>query len=204
MPAPVFIVGAWGGGTSAVAGCVERLGFSGLPPYWTVDDPRTGSTFESASFRSLLLDLVSEAGLELQCPPERVRDALARFRDAIGRQTGGRPYFLKHPLTAFILDEVEAVFAPRFLFVFRDLDAIEATRQRRGWGEMFGGGAAKRIFARMIGFKARSSSPILILHFEDLRADPERQVARIADFLGLGGPVARSAAARTVISKPIR
>ncbi len=195
---PVLIAGAWGGGTSAVAGCVEQLGADGLAPYWAIDDPRTGSTFESAAFRSLLLELADETGLELKCAPTAIVPALVRFRKWAEQQADGEPYFLKHPLAALVLEQLERVLAPRFLFVFRNPADIEATRRRRGWASRFGAASARILYARMIGFKARSQSPVLTVHYEDLCADPLREVDRIADFTGLGGPRQRMAAAVTV------
>ncbi len=200
--APVLIAGAWGGGTSAVAGCVEQLGADGLPPYWAIDDPRTGCTFESAAFRSLLLELADETALELRCAPAMVVPALVRFRNWAELQAGGEPYFLKHPLAALVLEQIERVFAPRFLFVYRDPADIEATRRRRGWPSRFGAGSAKILYARMIGFQARSQGRILNVHYEDLCADPVREVDRIADFTGLGCPRQRMAAALTVRRRP--
>jgi hypothetical protein len=199
---PILIAGAWGGGTSAVAGCIDQLGADGLPPYWAVDDPRTGSTFESAAFRSLLLDIVDEAGLELKVAPAMVVPALVRFRKWTEAQAGGQPYFLKHPLAALVLEELGRVFAPRFLFVFRSPSDIEATRRRRRWAPRFGAEPARILYARMIGFKARWQSPVLTVHYEDLCADPVREVDRIADFIQLGDPKQRMAAALTVRRRP--
>lgn len=181
----VFVVGAWGGGTSAVAGALQKLGCTGVEPFVNIGDPRTRNTYESHAYRAVLFKHLSEPELRplTQDRREIVR-SLTQFRDKLPQTP--TPIYLKHPLSALILPEIAEVFSPRFIFVFRPVADIEASRQRRGWPEHLGAKGASILFAQMMRFYINESSEIFMLRYPTLLANTRILVTAMANFAELG------------------
>lgn len=191
---PCVVTGAWGGGTSAVAGIVAALGFEARPPLWKIDDPRTPNTWESGPWRDVLHALVDERTARPRSHDAAAhRRALEAFRDLYCRSSG-TPALLKHPLAALLLDEIDQVMRPKFIFVFRPIAAIEATRARRGWADWLGPKGAGEVFGRMLSFYIAGKGEVLPVRYNDLIASPASIVADIARFTDKATPEGIAAA----------
>lgn len=189
----LFVVGAWGGGTSAVAGALHKLGCTGVEPFVNIGDPRTRNTFESHAYRALLFRHLSEPELRPLTQNRReIVESLTQFRDKLPETP--TPIVLKHPLSALILPELAEVFSPRFVFVFRPLADIEASRQRRGWPDHLGAKGASILFGHMMRFYVNEPSEIMMMRYPMLLANTRLLVNAMANFADLG-PVANIEAA---------
>lgn len=181
----IFVVGAWGGGTSAVAGALHKMGCTGVEPFFGIGDPRTKNTFESRAYRALLLKHLSEQHLRpLTQDRSEIVQALKEFRDKL--PPTATPIFLKHPLSALILPEIAEVFSPRFVFVFRPVADVETSRLRRGWGEHFGAKGASILFGQMMRFYINGTAEIFMLRYPMLLANPRLLLNAMANFVELG------------------
>jgi hypothetical protein len=83
----LLVCGAWGSGTSALAGLLSRLHVVGFGPYFPIYDPNTASSYELQPFRDALLPFVSEETLSLKANAERDVEAnLLRLRERIEKR----------------------------------------------------------------------------------------------------------------------
>jgi hypothetical protein len=189
----VLICGAWGGGTSAVAGVVAKLGAQGFGPYHHTNEPRTPVSFEFLVFRDIIRRFVSEDTLELK--PGAAQAALTelrRLRRDIRRQKYGFydsaqsvPVLFKYPLCALLIPQICEVFDTRLVYVMRPLEDIERTRLRRKWLPQYGRQGADVIFGAMRGFAQSASHPILTVSYQEFLAAPEAHARDLARFAGL-------------------
>jgi hypothetical protein len=187
----LLVCGPWGSGTSAVAGMVASLGAQSSGPYFATKDPKTPISYEFIPFRSWVLRCASEKTLTLK--PGADAEAvihLRRLRTGIERSEFGRydpaaPIVLKHPLSALLLPHICAVFSTRLIYVIRPLEEIERTRVRRKWPVHLGRSGAEGIYRAMEDFARTQPRPILTLKFDELRAAPDEQARKLADFGGL-------------------
>jgi hypothetical protein len=187
----ILVCGAWGGGTSAVAGMVSRLGAQGLGPYVALREPQTPLTYESTAFRELVLQYASEETLALKQGAEE--DALIHLRalrgwieeNRFGRYDPNVPLFFKYPLSALLIPQICAVFDTRLVYVVRSLEHVERSRLRRNWPAYRGRVGAEVIYRVMDDFARRHSQPILTLNFAELLATPAEHARELARFGGL-------------------
>jgi len=178
----IFVVGAFSSGTTAVTGMLMNLGAVALGPLSRTNDPRTKTSLESVPLQVLCDDLVSEEvlqiweGKRLQIVPKLV--GFKREVEAVVSKNSsiqGKPIVFKRATTAVFIKEIDLVFKPKFVFVYRDLAEIERSKERRGWDECHGRWGAKIINSHMRSFAASHHEPFTV-HFEDVRSNP-RSVA---------------------------
>jgi len=178
----IFVISAFSSGSTAVTGILMNLGVVALGPLSRTNDPRTQTSLESIALQRLCDDLVSEDALQiwegkrLQIVPKLV--GFKREVEAIISKNSsiqGKPIVFKRPTTAIFLKEIDLVFKPKFVFVYRDLAEIERSKVRRGWNDCHGRWGAKIINSHMRSFAASSHEPFTV-HFEDVRNNP-RSVA---------------------------
>ncbi|MEO8300172.1 MAG: hypothetical protein ABI608_00185 [Rhizomicrobium sp.] len=189
----VLVCGAWGGGTSAVAGVVAKLGAQGFGPYHHTNESRTPVSFEFLVFRDIVLRFVSEKTLELKPgAAEGAPAVLRRFHREIGRQKygfydrdGTIPVLFKYPLSALLIPQICEVFDTRLVYVMRSLEDIERTRLRRNWPDQYGRHGAEVIYRALHDFERLSSHPIHILRYADFLTAPAAHARDLARFAGL-------------------
>lgn len=187
----LLVCGTFGGGTTAVAGLLARLGAEGLQPTWHAYDARTSDTHEAIPFRELVLKLASEQTLALVPGAEKIAETeLIKFRDKILNQDFGpydsqRPLFLKYPMSALLIRPICKVFDTRLIYVVRPFSDIRATRERRDWPTQYGIKAAERIYSEMFRLFVNYNIPTLMVRFPDLLSAPVAQARMIAQFSGL-------------------
>ena len=174
----IFVVGAFSSGTTAVTGMLMNLGAVALGPFGMTNDPRTQTSLESVPLQVLCDQLVSEdvlqiwEGRRLQIVPKLV--GFKREVEAIISQNSsiqGKPIVFKRATTAVFIKEIDLVFKPKFVFVYRDLAEIERSKLRRGWYDCHGRWGAKIINSHMRSFAASCHEPFTV-HFEDVRSNP--------------------------------
>lgn len=189
----VLVCGAWGGGTSAVAGLLANLGARGFGPYHHTNEPRTPVSFEFMAFRETILQLACERTLALKPDgARRARAGLLRLHRRIERQKYGRhdpdgpiPILFKYPLSALVIPQICDVFDTRLVYVRRSLEEIERSRVRRNWPVQYGRQGAEVIYRAMDDFERRHSHPIFTVPYSDLLAAPAAYTRDLARFAGL-------------------
>ncbi|MEO1491462.1 MAG: hypothetical protein AAFV19_04835 [Pseudomonadota bacterium] len=187
-PAVIVVLGPWSSGTSAVAGALAALGANAHPPHFAVDDALTPASFESMALRRIVLPHFDEQTLTRHALPPWL---VARLRVWAGPGLS----VAKLPVLAYFMLEIARAWSARFVIVRRDLAAIEQTRLRRGWPEIYGRAGAERIYAE-ITRALPAGAPRVALKFDDLRTDPAQAGEALAAFAGL--PPNPKAVARAV------
>jgi hypothetical protein len=203
----ILVCGPWGSGSSAVAGFLSHAGVAAPGPYHAVPDPRTPLTYEMEAFRKALSEFVSEPLLRPTAPPATIVDGLTQFRDRIlaaamreGNVAEDATVLLKHPTAAFVLGEICEVFDTRIVGVLRPAAAIEATRRRRGWPEIYGAKGAQAIYGRLFGHIINASTPFFLSRYSDLLSHPQESLDALAGFVGIHPSEAQRKAARESLS----
>ena len=186
----IFVMGAYGSGTTAVTGALIRLGARTYGGLSRTNDPRTPTSLEDLAFKGLLHELISENDLSLWpgMADEKILARLAEFRSSLvendRREADGRyPYAIKHPMAALIIPQIVSVFGPRLIYVTRPLKEIEASRRRRRWPETMGGKGAARIYSAMIHAVIDLGVKATWIHYSELRDDPDGVIALLAELL---------------------
>lgn len=174
-------MGAFSSGTTAVTGMVMRLGALSLAPLNETNDPRTPSSLESIAFKALCDSLVCEDTLEFrEDKRNQAIPMLLGFKQKVteafflNESFSGKSVVLKVPTSALFLREIETVFNPEFIFVYRDPEEIEKTKVRRGWGDSHGKVGACILHAHMRYFQNTSIKPNITTSFEDVRHEPRK------------------------------
>lgn len=188
----VLVCGAWGGGTTAVAGMLSMLGMPSIPPYLATNDDRTKNSFESIAFREVVDQLASMETLSVTANKEARLQKIQAFSDYLAkhdalkdRDGGVKPFFLKYPLSAMIINEICAVFNTRLIYVIRPLEAIERSRVRRAWFEQLGQKGAKVLYSSMFSAFIGSNVPTLMLRYNEILKDPEACANNLVAFTNL-------------------
>lgn len=188
----ILVSGPWSSGTSAVAGVYERLGYTGFGPYLQLLDSRAPNSYELIPFRDRVIKLVSESPLKIIAPSEQaIHETIEEFKQAILGQAFGPytegispPVFLKLPVSALLVPWLSDHFDVRLVLVARPLEAIEKTRQRRQWPELYGAKGATAIYASLFSALLAKSLPTCVVQYLHLLDDPETVIRTMAEFGG--------------------
>jgi len=188
----IIVSGPWSSGTTAVAGTLHHLGFTGFGPYLQIRDERAPVSYEFMPFRDLVLKLASEDSLKLTVAnADPINRALVGFRQQVLEQAFGPfdeetspPVFLKLPLSALLLNWLADHFELRQLFVARPLNDIERTRIRRNWMPQFGATGAQVLYSHIFSATIEKGIPTQIVHYRELLKSPEPIIRSMAEFCG--------------------
>jgi hypothetical protein len=188
----IFVAGAWGSGTTAVAGALVELGVSTFGPHFRTSDPRTPNSFELVAFRELVLRFVDEGKVSFDAVRSaELVAALTEFRGALDAgkfgdwPEGPRRLVLKLPAAGLCLPQIAHVFDTTAIVVHRPLAEIEASRVRRGWSANLGAAGARAIYSKLFSDLTQLGLSNLGLSYRDITAEPERSMRRVIDFCGL-------------------
>lgn len=189
----IFVLGAPGGGTSAVAGVLAQLGVPVPGPHERNDDPRTPHTWESTRFTRILQRAVNEGTLDYtseypQGLLQGLRDLrieLERGRLVRWRRNEPRRAAFKRPIAALCMRQIIEIFSPTVILVHRPLADVERTRQRRGWSRELGAERPPRILNAALTALVECGWPFLGLSYSELVERPEVAVRRIVMYAGL-------------------
>lgn len=188
---PLFLVCApFGSGSSVLTQIIIGMGLYCPGPFWQTLDRKTPNSFETESFRDLLLSLVSQEHMRrIKSSPEIVA-ALTSYRDTVivpdlaSKGLKARSPVLKHALTALILRELSAVFKLRIVTILRPLAEIENSRLRRKWEPVLGRLGASKVYGQTFAFLVNNDSvPFLVVRYNDLLNDPAPSRAHITAFI---------------------
>ena len=172
---------------------LANLGCFTVGPFFESNDPKTAVTFESTALRRLILEVASEKDVRLLRHDRNALVARLRaFKTAIERGVATHPeprrqapIVLKHPLASLIAAELAEVFDARFVFVERDLRAIEESRERRGWPAHLGAEGAAKIFASIEAAKTSLGVEHIVVRYQDVMERPVEQARRLLTHCGL-------------------
>jgi hypothetical protein len=195
----ILVVGPWGSGSTAVVQVLMKLGAAVPGPWQATIDPRTPNSYETVYFNQLLRTFADEQTVTVT-HPEMIIDGLTQFKARIERHGGAGdvPVVLKYALAAAILPQICEVFDTRLVYVIRPIAEIEATRIRRQWKHFYGKKNAARIYSLMFQHLINAPTPVHLIRYPALLADPEREIRALAAFADLAyAPAAAQALART-------
>jgi hypothetical protein len=186
----IFVMGAYGSGTTAVTGALMRLGARTYAGLSRTNDPRTPTSLEDLGFKSLLHELIAEDRLSLWpgMSEETILAKLTDFQSRLverdrGDAEGRYPYVLKHPMAALIIPQIVKVFQPKLLYVTRPLREIEASRRRRRWPEIMGGMGAARIYSAMMHAVLDFGVRAIWIHYSEVKDNPDAVVSLLSEVL---------------------
>lgn len=172
----VIVLGTWSSGSTALTGYIERLGAYTCPPHIQTFDERTPNSHESVEFRNALASCRDEISLNELQPHDNFlnwfRPWLAEKK--IEAQKNGRNVIaLKHPLSAFFVPQLAQVEDLDFVVINRRFSAIEKTRVRRGWHEVYGAAGAGRVYSALMSGLIQAGRSYYTISFEDFLTNPE-------------------------------
>ncbi|MFP4147121.1 MAG: hypothetical protein ACLFSI_05335 [Halorhodospira sp.] len=172
----IVVLGAWSSGTTALVGYLSRLGAYTCPPHVSTNDPRTPNSLEPRELQQTLKSFVDQHKLQwarqdLEAFRQWLVPWLAEQKEAAA-QSGCSHVVLKHPLTAFFIRDLYDACQPTFIVMSRPFEAIEASRQRRGWHPVYGQAGAKVIYQRIFTTLIEQQLEALQMSFDRFRADP--------------------------------
>lgn len=162
----LVVLGSFSSGTTALVGYLARLGAYTCPPHMRTNDPRTPDPHEPRALRDQLVSYIHEPTLKPQV--EDLSGFRAWFEPWLAEQkaqaaaSGYTHVVLKHPLAAFFIEDLAEVGQPTFLVMSRRFEAIEQSRQRRGWGAVYGKAGA--LCANLVSDSAKGRSSITLRH----------------------------------------
>lgn len=185
----IFIAGAYGSGTTAITGALDRMGVSTAPPHFLTNDPRTPNSFESTAFRNIILSFADADTTSLDTSKSELAiEQLRHFRSQIEH-----PHVaLKMPLASICLQQIVAALDPSLIVVHRPFEEIEASRRRRNWPSQFGADAARIIYSKIFGDIVRLDRSFLPISYNAFLRAPEHELFRILDFCKITDQSVRS------------
>jgi hypothetical protein len=191
----VAVLGLYNSGSSCLAGCLHHLGIDMGAPYW-------GSCFEPYDLAAVLRRVWNEPQGHSDLAPNDRAQLLRHW--VLGREAAARAGTriatgAKHPLLALAPEDLETAWGPdvKYLWAHRDLEQSIARLHRRSW---FGSEAARdtiqrKLWAGVSAFAA-ARPDLLTVSFDELRADPARQIDAVSEYLGLAPTAEQREAAR--------
>ena len=142
-PALLLVTGAYGSGTTAMAGALAHFGLPAPQPFYCTNDERTPVSYEAQIFRSLIKQLVDEETLALRPLPnldrlEACRKLVPQLAPHVqGEYAPDLPFLLKSPAALLCLPWLAETFALSIILMHRRFAEIEQTRLRRQWPGLF-------------------------------------------------------------------
>lgn len=104
-------------------------------------------------------------------------------QSAEAKRLGRTSIVLKHPLSAFLIQEIEDVCSPYWVLVTRPFVAIEATRLRRQWPANYGALGAQTIYGSIFTKLIECNQTALMLSFHGFVEDQNTRRS-LVDYLG--------------------
>lgn len=189
----IFVAGAWGSGTTALAGALAKLGVSSFGPHFKSNDLLTPNTFELVPFRDVILRFVDEPTIAFRGDSdEEFVAALRAFAVALeceeyGKWLAGGPQvaFLKMPLATYCIPQLVKAFDPEIILVRRSLQEIEASCKRRRWPAYCGAQGAELLYEKALGDLERLERRYLEVLHTDLVHRTRETMDRVIEFGGL-------------------
>ncbi len=189
----ILVTGAYGSGTTALAGALAAFGIPAPGPFFETNDPRIPESFEHVAFRDLMLALVDENEMRIRDMPDETRQAAClefaeKFHAAMLEHLPDdttMPILLKSPAACLCLPYLKQVFDMDVLVMHRPFEAIEKTRKRRGWYLQFGAAGAKTLYDNAYTDLIAHEISWLSVSFNDLLYAREKTLRQVIAYCGL-------------------
>ena len=187
----ILIFSAYSCGSSALAGFFERCGAHSCPPHAWSNDERTKISFENIHLKRILetiFPLKKEEGKEENFF-EQKKDAqeLIDFFPGwiqthmqIAAGIGKKALVIKHPLTMFVIKEIEPFLTnPRYIVLKRPLEEIENSRLRRKWTPVYGKEGAAVIYEKIANATEQLKLSTFEITYDDFRKNENARLDMI-------------------------
>lgn len=175
------IIGLFNSGSSVLAHITETLGFNLGPPLWLPH-------FESQSLRSHLVNWWSEPELTELVPQDQRIPVLQQWLAHYSAQSG--MVCAKHPLLCLSANDLPLAWGNdvKYIRAYRDLDESIAKLDARGWFKSQADPFPARRIQTTLWRSAEeffATQDHLHVDFNDLIADPRREIERLIEYLGI-------------------
>lgn len=172
--APIFIVGTQRSGTTLLC----RM-LSAHPNLFVLNEMTDAC--EKITLENETADVVASIDAEFT---RKTQFGIQRYLEAQGKLRWG----LKHPALTYCLDALKKHFPDsKIIFIVRDGRAVANSYLKAGWGvaNMYGAGERwTREIALQREFWKKNSSISCMLKYEDLLADPAKELTRVCACIG--------------------
>lgn len=197
QPQVICVLGNWSSGTTAVTGYLGRLGANTCPPHVLTNDPSTPDSFESLAFRNACAETIDEIALQKIGSRNRFRNWMVSWiNDRKGEAGGVTHIVLKHPLSAFLIPEINDACAPKWVMVTRRFQDIENTRLRRQWHPTYGAAGAHKVYSSAYGQLIEEGQSFLTVAFSEFRVKRQTR-EQLISHVGIAPSTAQMTAAES-------
>lgn len=194
---------SWGTGSTAVTGYMDKLGAYSCPPHFHTNDEKTPNSFEPLELRNLLNGYISELDFKVKKDSklfEKPFSTWIKNQNKIAYENKHTHLVLKHPLLIFFLPTILKYCDASIIYVIRNLDSVERTRNRRGWPANLGREGAMKIHNIIYDLSFKLQKPILQLPYESFISNNKSRLELI-NFTGLRPSKAQIMKAESWIKK---
>lgn len=178
----ILLLSSWGTGSTAITGYLDKLGAYSCPPHFHTNDAKTPNSYEPVELRNLLNEYVNEYDFKLKKDPKNFERAFSnwvKIQSKEASEKGITHLVLKHPLLVFFLPTIYRYCDPIGVYITRDIEKVESTRQRRQWPENFGKVGALKIHKILYDLSLKMNKPLLQLPFESFTSNVESRLELI-------------------------
>ena len=178
----LLLISSWGTGSTAVTGYLEKLGAYSCPPHFRTNDPKTPNSYESLELRNLLNEYVNELDFKFKKDPKQFEEAFSewvKIQTSLALEKGHTHLVLKHPLLIFFLPSIYRYCDASAIYITRNIEKVEGTRQRRRWPKSFGKVGALKIHKILYNLSLKMRKPMLQLPFESFTSNIESRLELI-------------------------
>lgn len=176
---PVVIgLGPWSSGSTAITGYLERCGAWTCPPHQMTNDELTPNSHEPRQFRDALCSVFDELTLSRKLPDSEFVKFFEPWieQERIKARLNGSPIiFLKHPLSAFVIQQIRELCDPEFVVFLRPLKIIENSRLRRRWHPIYGSAGASKIYSVIFTNLIANGISFSAVSYDDFLKDGRRR-----------------------------
>lgn len=189
----VAVVGPFRGGTSCTAGVLNNLGIYMGAKFKPANKANPKGFFEAQALAQICRQSFKEPWMRERVRKDRRTEQLKQWGDNRKREANAKKIVMaggKHPTLCLMVEELVEAWGPmtKFVAVNRPLADVKASLDKLRWGWCSRAKAGIPPMMRMKRDKALESidpNNVIQLEFKELLADPDEQIHRLADLLGI-------------------
>jgi len=183
----ILVLGAWGSGTTAITGVLDRLGAYTCPPHFNTNDPRTLCSYESVDLRNILLRYINEQDITIIGRRDHLIAELQQWFKYISenKALNNQTIAVKHPLLSIIVSDLLPALNPKIITVKRPYEDIERSRIRRKWPAIYGKLGAQQLNNSATKSLKKTDADVLNVPYKELLKSPDKYILKIAEFCAL-------------------
>jgi hypothetical protein len=196
----IAVLGLYRSGSSAVAGILHHLGVNMGPPFFGESHQNSIHDFYESAWLSQRLRIWWNEPDIIEKVSQRKRVKVLRRWIQDQERSGSKWIGMKHPLLSLCgPDLVEAWGSSvRYIWTCRPLEnSIKSLRKLKWWSDERSDRTQQLLWAAVTEFFAKQEH--LRIDFADLMANPEQQIDRLIDYLGLAPTDQQIAAAKVYV-----